>query len=106
MINTTRIFRVRKMEKSYVLTALKSIFNDPLEDESAWKTYANFLELFMQEHEETTDYLCRIVEFNRSQRLMFRTRFAERGFELTPNQMNQYIFLLMLALSTYSELSS
>jgi hypothetical protein len=92
------------MEKSHVLKILKSVFNDPVGDDSAWSAYENFVDLFMQEHEETTDYLCRVVELNRVQRLTFRTKFAERGYELTPNQLNQYIFLLMLALNTYSEL--
>tara|TARA_R110000751_G_scaffold60557_1_gene126329 strand:- start:552 stop:839 length:288 start_codon:yes stop_codon:yes gene_type:complete len=91
------------MDKSYVLKTLKAVFNNSLEDDSAWSAYVNFVDLFMQEHEETTDYLCRVVELNIKQRLVFRTKFAESGYELTPNQLNQYIFLLMLALNAYSE---
>ena len=32
------------------------------------------------------------------ERLRLRSRIAEKGFELTPNQLDQYIFLLFLAI--------
>ena len=37
------------------------------------------------------------------ERLVLRNSIAERGYELTPNELNQYIFLLMLAIYEHIE---
>lgn len=37
------------------------------------------------------------------QRLVLRNSIAERGYELTPNELDQYIFLLTLAIYEYIE---
>ena len=92
------------MEKKYITSVLSSIYDEPLDEDSAWRSYSNFVELFMQECEETTDYLCSVLQFNKHERLKFRTKLAEKGYELTPVQLNQHIILIMLALSTYCSL--
>jgi hypothetical protein len=82
---------------------LNSVYDHSIENEHAWEVFNNFLELFMLEELQTTDYLCSLIELNKIERLKFRGDLAELGYELTPNELNQYILLLIIALGEYLE---
>jgi len=82
---------------------LTSIYECSIEKKHAWEVFNNFLELFMMEELQTTDYLCSLIELNKIERLKFRGDLAELGYELTPNELNQYILLLIIALGEYLE---
>lgn len=82
---------------------LSSVYNNPLSESHAWEVFNNFLELFMMEELQTTDYLCSLIELNKTERLKFRNNLAELGYELTPNELNQYILLLIVAMGEYLE---
>ena len=80
---------------------LSSIYEDPIDIKDAWRSYSSFVSLFNEYDEELTDYLLNIVDLNRKERLEFRNRLAEKGHELTPNQLNQYVLLIMIAVREY-----
>jgi hypothetical protein len=82
---------------------LESVYDHAIEKKHAWEVFNNFLELFMMEELATSDYLCSLIELNKCQRLLFRNNLAELGYELTPNELNQYILLLIIALGEYLE---
>jgi hypothetical protein len=86
------------MTKEKIISLLVALHDDPIEINSALRTYDNFLQIFKEEDEETMDYMFGIVNMNLSQRLILRNSIAERGYELTPNELDQYIFLLLMAI--------
>ena len=91
------------MEKSELTKILSSLYDSSLDTDSAWVSYNNFIALFLEGDRQTTEYLINLIELSKPQRLVLRERIAERGFELTPNQLNQYILLIVMALSEYIE---
>ena len=86
------------MTKEKIISLLVALHDDPIEINSALRTYDNFLEIFQEEDQETLEYMLGIVNMNLKQRLVLRNKIAERGYELTPNELDQYIFLLLMAL--------
>lgn len=73
-------------------------FNEPLDIEVAYKAYENYAFLINDADEMTIDYLWRMVKCDHKGLLKVRISFAEKGFELTPNQLEQYIFILATCL--------
>ena len=89
------------MEQEELLTLLVILYDNTIDFDKAWRTYNNFLAIFKDEDEATIDYLLNIVNMNYRQKLLLRNRIAERGYELTPNELDQYIFILLMALYKY-----
>ena len=89
------------MEQEELLTLLVILYENTIDFDKAWRTYNNFLAIFKDEDEATIDYLLNIVNMNYRQKLLLRNRIAERGYELTPNELDQYIFILLMALYKY-----
>tara|TARA_R100000008_G_C3507711_1_gene127135 strand:+ start:379 stop:657 length:279 start_codon:yes stop_codon:yes gene_type:complete len=89
------------MDQEELLTLLIILFDDTIDPDRAWRTYNNFVNIFEDEDPATVDYLLDVVNMNHKQRLILRNRIAERGFELTPNELDQYIFILLMALYKY-----
>ena len=89
------------MDQEELLTLLIILFDDTIDLDKAWRTYNNFVNIFEDEDPATVDYLLDVVNMNHKQRLILRNIIAERGFELTPNELDQYIFILLMALYKY-----
>tara|TARA_Y100001938_G_scaffold108036_1_gene147624 strand:+ start:636 stop:947 length:312 start_codon:yes stop_codon:yes gene_type:complete len=92
-----------EMEKLKVVKTISSIYEHNMEDDHVWDCYCAFLDLFLEDDAITTNYLINLIELTRGQRLVYRNKLAEMGFELTPNELNQYIFLLLMALNEYMD---
>ena len=90
------------MKQEKITTLLNALYNDAIKPDSAWETYMNFYKLCLDGDSDTLDYLHHVVNMTSKERLDLRNRIAEKGFELTPNQLNQYIFLLLLAIYDYT----
>ena len=73
-------------------------FDDPISIDAAYKAYSNYMDLISDADNDTIDYLWRLVKYDRQALLKVRMNFAEKGFELTPNQCEQYIFVLATSL--------
>jgi len=86
------------MERHEIFNLLETFYNDTIESDSAWKTYRNFYDMYSDGDRSTIEYMYGVVSMETEERLRLRSRIAERGFELTPNQLDQYIFLLFLAI--------
>jgi len=89
------------MEQEDLLTLLVILFDDSIDFDRAWRTYNNFVNIFEDEDPATVDYLLNVVNMNYQERLILRNRIAERGYELTPNELDQYVFILLMALYKY-----
>lgn len=86
------------MKKREIFSLLETFYNDTIESDTAWETYQNFYDLYSSGDQPTVDYMYGVISMGTRERLMLRSRIAEKGFELTPNQLDQYIFLLFLAI--------
>ena len=91
------------MQKTTLIQVLSSVYEPTIDEESAWAAYNNFIGLFLDEDPPTVEYLCTICELTQQERLLLRHKIAEEGFELTPNELNQYILLILVALAEYIE---
>ena len=86
------------MKRREIFNLLEAFYNDTIESDSAWKTYQNFYDMYSSGDRLTVEYMYGVISMGTAERLRLRIRIAERGFELTPNQLDQYIFLLFLAI--------
>jgi hypothetical protein len=91
------------MQKTTLIQVLSSVYEPTIDSEAAWAAYNNFIDLFLDEDPPTVEYLCTICELTQRERLLLRHKIAEEGFELTPNELNQYILLILVALAEYIE---
>jgi len=85
----------------------KIIYNfkkSDLDVDHGWEVYLRILSLFKENKcEKTLDYLETVGSMNQKERLAWRTKLAEMGIELTPSQVEDYIFILSLAIVDYWE---
>lgn len=92
------------MDEHRVIKVLRSVYDSDMDEEHVLNCYFSFLDLFLEQDPPTTSYLLSLLRFTKKQRLSYRNRLAELGFELTPNELNQYIFLLIMAVNEYIDL--
>ena len=64
--------------------------------------YDTYLDLVKQigENESTAEHMTRMISMNSKERLRWRMCLAEEGIEMTPSQVDDYIVILELALSS------
>ncbi len=86
------------MKRHQIFNLLETFYNDTIESGRAWKTYQNFYDICSSGDQTTIEYMQGVISMGVEERLRLRNRIAEKGFELTPNQLDQYIFLLFLAI--------
>ena len=88
------------MDKELLYDLLSTSYEDTIDIEKAWSLYQNFDELCIDGDFTTIVYLYKICMMDKRARLEWRTRLAELGFELTPNEVDQYILILTLVLTS------
>ena len=84
--------------KEDLVRTMQSIYEWPLEEDVIWDVYSNFLELALTKDEYVLEYLNKVVDFSSSERIEYRNKLAEQGFELRPDELSQYTVLIMIAL--------
>jgi hypothetical protein len=87
------------MNKEKLNKTIKSIYDWPLDPETAWEIYNNIKELASDDCLATIDYLKLVVAFDKPQRMKYRNHLASKGFELRPDELNQYILIVMIVLT-------
>ena len=90
--------RITVMEPTKLYHILSSCYNNTINYDSAWDIYQNVYLLCQENDDATLQYLHDLCAMDKSCRLEWRTNLAEKGFELTPSQVNQYILIVGLAL--------
>ena len=88
------------MDKELLYDLLSGSYEDTIDIDKAWRLYNNFDELCLNGDFITIIYLYKICMMNKRDKLLWRTRLAELGFELTPNEVDQYLLILTLALTS------
>ena len=88
------------MDKELLYDMLSSAYEDTIDINKAWSLYENFDELCINGDFTTILYLYKICMMNKQEKLKWRTKIAELGFELTPNEVDQYLLILTIVLSS------
>ena len=88
------------MDKELLYDMLSSAYEDTIDINKAWSLYENFDELCVNGDFTTILYLYKICMMNKQDKLKWRTRLAELGFELTPNEVDQYVLILSIVLTS------
>lgn len=70
-----------------------------LKSEDAWIVYLNLVKLFKDSDKDTVSYLEEIGSMTKRQKLKWRNSLASEGTELTPDQVDDYILILSLAIT-------
>lgn len=88
------------MDKELLHDLLSSSYEDNIDIEKAWTLYNNFDELCVSGDFTTIMYLYKICMMNKKDKLIWRNKLAELGFELTPTEVDQYLLILTLVLTS------
>lgn len=86
------------MDNEKLINTVKSIYDWPISDEKIVEVYNNFKDIIKNGDEETVDFMESVIKFDKKQRMQYRNYLASIGFELRPNELDQYILLLIIAM--------
>ena len=92
------------MDSKQLYKILSNTYETAMTEERGWEVYSNFINLFKLGEVDTTEYLLDLITLNKNERLLYRHSLAEQGFELTPNEVNQYCLLLVVAMGEVAEM--
>ena len=67
--------------------------------DDAYDVYLDLIKQ-MKDNDDATEHMGQMISMNPSERLRWRMCLAEEGIEMTPSQVDEYIVILELALST------
>lgn len=99
-VNNTLIVKILTMDKQLLFDLLDNAYEDAIDIEKAWSLYNNFDELCSSGDATTILYVYKICMMDKKGRLIWRTKLAELGFELTPNEVDQYLLILTIVLTS------
>ena len=88
------------MDKEILYDMLSSAYDDTIDIDKAWSLYENFDELCINGDFSTILYLYKVCMMNSKEKLRWGTKLAELGFELTPNEVDQYLLILAIVLTS------
>jgi hypothetical protein len=87
---------MNKMDRKIFKETILQLWED-IDIIEAWDTYNETMESIERGVEEV-ELLSMLSDLNKEQRLIWRTELAERGYEMTPIQIDQYISIVEIAL--------
>ena len=88
------------MDKEILHEMLSSAYEDTIDINQAWNLYENFDELCINGDFSTILYLYKVCMMSKKEKLKWRMKLAELGFELTPNEVDQYLLILTIVLTS------
>jgi len=87
---------MKRKKLSEILDAFYS--DDAISIDTAWDIYLNFLKLYKSADEDTIQYMHKLSTMTTKEILGWRHEIAERGYELTPNEVEQYVLIIAIVL--------
>ncbi len=92
------------MNKREITDTVQSIYDWPISENKIWEVYTNFTELLISDIGlDLQEYLTTVISLDKSQRRIYRNKIASLGFELRPDELDQYILILMIAMAEQIE---
>lgn len=73
---------------------LEFTYENPIDEDMAWASFKRFSDHLKQGDPNTLKYFIQVINADHKQLLKLRHKIAENGYELTPDQMSQYVFIL------------
>ena len=67
--------------------------------DDAYDVYLDLIKQ-MKDNDDATEHMGQMISMNSPERLRWRMCLSEEGIEMTPSQVDEYIVILELALST------
>ena len=86
------------INKNSLKKMLNISYKDSMDEDLAWEAFSRFKKHIDNGDEETISYFLNIACLTETEILKLRTLLAEMGFELTPDQLSQYIYILTISL--------
>lgn len=77
---------------------LISAYNDSIDENLAWDSFTRFKEHICSGDKNTVKYFVDLVNKDHKDILRLRTSIAEMGYELTPSELSQYLFILTVSM--------
>ena len=71
---------------------------DDIDVSEAWTAYCESMDTIECGTDRDVEVLQMLLTLDEGQRLLWRTALSEKGFEMTPLQVDQYIAIVKLAL--------
>lgn len=87
-----------KMNRKTFIQIMENFSSHTIENDRAWRVYLDCIKLFKNSDKDTTEYLESVGSMTHEEKLRWRTKIAEIGIELTPIEIDDYIFILSLAI--------
>jgi len=82
------------VNKKDLCAMLEYAFDDPISEQEAWDTFNRFDDYVKNGDAETIDYFISLMMYKKTDVLKLRCQMAELGYELTPSQLSQYLFIM------------
>ena len=73
--------------------------NSTIDMDDAYDTYLDLIKQ-IDKNDSTAEHMARMITMNRKERLRWRMCLAEEGIEMTPSQVDEYVVILEMALSS------
>ena len=88
---------MNKMDRTIFKDTILQLWED-IDVIEAWETYNETMMTISTGGDMDIEVLHMLPTLDYEQRLLWRTRLAEQGYEMTPTQVDQYISIVELAL--------
>jgi hypothetical protein len=73
--------------------------NSSVDMNDAYDTYLDLIKQ-IDKNDSSVEHMARMIGMDREERLQWRMCLAEEGIEMTPSQVDEYVVILELALSS------
>ena len=87
------------MKRKKLARILNDFYDEKLKFLKDYNLHLNFQKMYKSADEDTIEFMYNICNMTKRDMLRWRTRLAEKGFELTPNEIEQYILIAAIVMS-------
>lgn len=92
------------MNKKEITQTIQSIYDWPIPEDKIWEVYNNFTDLLIGDSGvDVIDFFRNIISLDKKSRKIYRNKIATLGFELRPDELDQYILILMIVMTEQIE---
>jgi hypothetical protein len=87
------------MTTKEITKIIQDIYEWPLEECVILKVYKNLTNLLKSDYGlDVIEYFDKVISLDRKDRRTYRNVIANKGFELRPDELDQYILILMIVM--------
>jgi hypothetical protein len=88
------------MKMKEITRIIQNIYDWPLDEIKICEVYNNFTNILKSDYDlDVIEYFNKVISLSREDRLTYRNRISNLGFELRPDELDQYILILMIVMT-------